>query len=118
MLRVATHEVEGILVITCEAGESSLGDPRSAEREALYHMIEGRAVPRVAVDLGEIDYLASADIGFLISLKRRIDRRGGRLALFQVHPILFNILNTMRLSQFFTLAADLQDALRQLSHAS
>lgn len=110
MIRYFTHEVEGVLVLSIE--ESPQTDIRpSTDREALYAALQSRTAPRLAVDLGSVDYLASADIGFLISLKRRIEGLQGRIVLFQVQPFVLELLRTMRLQQFFPIADDLPDAL-------
>jgi anti-sigma B factor antagonist len=115
MLQIATHEVSGALIVTCEAVESPVGDPaQSAHREALYHAVQTRPDPRFAVNLGDVDFLASADIGFLIGLKRRVEARQGRFVLFQVNPIILDVLRTMRLGQYFAVADDLNDALAKL----
>ncbi|HEV3164921.1 MAG TPA: STAS domain-containing protein [Isosphaeraceae bacterium] len=116
MLHLITHEVDGALVITCEAPTNASDDPGSTQREALYQAVASRADPRFAVDLGAIEYLASADIGFLIALRRRIETREGRLVLFDVHPILLDILRTMKLAKLFVFADDLSHALFLLAN--
>jgi anti-sigma B factor antagonist len=114
MLQIITHEADGVFVITCELPEGTAGEMGPPQRESLYQAVQSRPDPRFAVDLGSIDYLASADIGFLISLKRRIDGRQGQMVLFNIHPILVDILRTMKLLKFFTIADDLQEALALL----
>jgi len=117
MLNFTTHEVSGVLIITFEPTES-FGPERqpTAERESLYKAVETRGDVRFAVDLGSIEYLSSADIGFLIALKRRIERRQGKVVLYQVNPFIINVFQTMRLDHFFEIAADWNGALRQLPH--
>ncbi len=112
MLDCMTHDVNGVLVITCE----DAAEPREGMsfREMLYKAVESRDDLRFAVDLGPVGYLASADFGFLISLKRRIDAKKGRFVIFQVNSFIFDTLKTMRLDQFFTIATDLNDAIAKL----
>ena len=45
-----------------------------------------RASPRVAIDLGAIDYISSTGIALLIGTKRRVEARQGRLVLFGLQP--------------------------------
>ena len=119
MLEFYSHEVDGgVLVVTCGP---SLTDGRvvpALSRESLYEAIQTRDLPRFAVDLTAMDFLASADIGFLIGLKRRVDGRRGRLVLYRVHPYVMDILRSMKLASFFTVADDLPAAIVELGQAA
>ena len=115
MLSYLTHDVEGIFVITCEDVGLSIDENRSVPREQLYASIQTREDPRFAVDMTAIEYLSSADIGVLITIKRRVDARQGKLVLFEVHAFVQDVLRTMKLIQFFTIAEDWPDAVKQLS---
>ncbi len=79
MLSWTTHEVGGTLVITLEPSPVGIDDRQAKERQALYEIIQSRPDPRFAVDLGGVDYVSSADIGFLITIRRRTDVRKGKL---------------------------------------
>jgi anti-sigma B factor antagonist len=114
MLQIFTHTVEGVLVISCERGSQVGEGARPSECEALYQAIQARDDARFAVDLAEVDFLGSSDVNFLIMLKRRVDERRGRLVLYQVHSMVQDILRTMRLSRYFVIADDLQQALSLL----
>ncbi len=114
MLSYLTHDVEGILVITCEDTGAPNDEHRSIPREQLYASIQTRDDPRFAVNLGAIEYLSSADVGVLITIKRRVDVRKGKLVLFQVQPFVQDVLRTMKLIQFFTIAEDWAEAVARL----
>lgn len=112
MLNWTTHDVGGVLVITLEPSPSKATDDRqSGERQKLYETIQARADGRFAVDLGRVDYVSSADIGFLITLRRRADARKGKLVLFDVNPYIHDSLATMKLLPLFPVAEDLTGAL-------
>lgn len=113
MLSYITHESGGVLVLTAEKGAE--GELQLAQREWLYKAIEAREDPRFAIDLGEIEYMSSSEIGFLITLKRRIDTRKGKVVLFRVDSFIFDLFRTMRLDTFFPIADDLTGALNKLS---
>lgn len=115
MLSYLTHDVEGIFVITCEDVGLPIDENRSIPREQLYASIQTREDPRFAVDMTAIEYLSSADIGVLITIKRRVDARHGKVVLFAVHTFVRDVLHTMRLFQFFTIADDWPDAVKHLS---
>jgi anti-sigma B factor antagonist len=113
MLSYSSHEAGGVLVLTAENSPEIEHQP--AQREWLYKTIESREDPRFAIDLGAIEYMSSAEIGFLITLRRRIDARKGKVVLFEVDPFIHDILRTMRLDKLFLIANDLSDALGKLA---
>lgn len=113
MLSYSSHEASGVLVLTAEKSEE--GEGQSTQREWLYRTIETRDDPRFAINLGEIEYMSSSEIGFLITLRRRIDVRKGKVVLFQVDSFILDILRTMRLDKLFLIADDLNSALAKLS---
>ena len=111
MLNWTTHDVGGVLVITLEPSPATRDDRQSEERQALYQAIQTRPDPRFAVDLGRVDYMSSADVGFLITLRRRTDARKGKLVLFDMNPYIHDSLATMKLLPLFPVAEDLTAAL-------
>jgi anti-sigma B factor antagonist len=113
MLSYSSHEAGGVLVLTAE--KSAEGEGMPSQREWLYKTIESREDPRFAIDFGSIEYMSSSEIGFLITLKRRIDARQGKVVLFRLDTFILDILRTMRLDRLFLIADDLPAALAKLS---
>ena len=97
MLNFTTNEVGGVLIIAFEPTDEANYDWQSTQREYLYKLIESREDPRFAIDLSEINYLASSEIGFLVTIKRRIDRRKGKVVFFGISPYLLEIFRTTNL---------------------
>ena len=112
MLSYSGHEAGGVLVFTVE--ENPTGDGMMAQREWLYKTIEGREDPRFIIDLGSVQYMQSSDIGVLITLKRRIDLRKGKVVLTNLDPFIYDILRTMRIDKLFTIASDINAAFNEL----
>lgn len=111
MLNCTSHEVGGVLIITFEESSPGTDDRSSTHRQTLYNTIQTRDDPRFAVDLTAVEYMSSADIGFLISIKRRIDARKGALVLFGMNDDIQTTLSMMKLLPIFRLAADLPEAI-------
>ena len=115
MLSFETSESAGVLIVAFEDKEES-GDNRQATlRQTLYLTIESQSDPRFAFDLSGVRYLTSSDIGFLITLRRRIAARKGTVILFSVDPYLLDILRTMKLLSLFEFASDQREALTRLA---
>jgi anti-anti-sigma factor len=115
MLKYSTREAKGMLVISFEATDADVSDWHSTQREWLYKLIETRSDPRFAIDLTDVNYLASSEIGFLVTLKRRIDRRPGKVVIFGAGPYIFDIFKTMNLHKVLDLVKDEAEALTKLT---
>jgi anti-sigma B factor antagonist len=114
MLKFTTEEASGVLVVAFETTDENAGDWQSTERDWLYKLIESRADGRVAIDLSEINYLQSSEIGFLMTLKRRIDRRQGKFVMFGVSAYIHDIFRTMNLTKIIDIVGDLPAAVAKL----
>jgi anti-sigma B factor antagonist len=113
MLRYSSHEAGDVLVFTVEEAEP--GYLPTADREWLYRTIETRDDPRFVIDLGAVNYLASSDIGLLVTLKRRIDARKGKVVLVNVDPFIVDLLHTMRIDTLFRIHESVPAAVASLS---
>jgi anti-anti-sigma factor len=114
MLKFTTEEATGVLVISFEASEENGGDWQSTQRDWLYKQIESRQDPRFALDLSDVNYLASSEIGFLMTIKRRIDRRQGKVVMFGVGAYLLEIFRTMNLTKIIDIVEDKDAAIAKL----
>jgi anti-sigma B factor antagonist len=114
MLKFTTTEVGGVLVIAFEATDDHATDWQSTERDWLYKLLESQKDPRFAIDLSDINYLASSEIGFLVTIKRRIDRRGGRVVFFGLGPYILEIFETMNLAKVLDIVDNLPAARAKL----
>src|SRR5271165_5596252 len=118
MLKFTTEEANGVLVIAFEATDDHAADWQSTQRDWLYKMIESRQDGRFALDLSEVNYLASSEIGFLMTLKRRIDRRQGKMVMFGVGNYLHEIFRTMNLTKIVDIVEDQTKAFAKLGPAT
>src|SRR5271168_4207896 len=97
MLKFTTQDMSGVLVLVFEATDDIALDWQSTQRDWLYKLIESHSDSRFAIDLSDVNYLASSEIGFLVTIKRRIDRRGGKVVFFGLGPYILEIFQTMNL---------------------
>jgi anti-sigma B factor antagonist len=118
MLKFTTQELNGVLVVEFEATDDAAHDWQSTQRDWLYKLVESHPDSRFALDLSEVNYLASSEIGFLVTLKRRIDRRQGRVVIFGAGPYIMDLFQTMNLVKILDLVDTLPSALAKLGHVS
>src|ERR1700751_4170999 len=64
-----TSEVKGVVVVAFEASDEAAMDWQSSQRDWLYKLIESHPGSRFAIDLTDVPYLASSQIGVPGSLK-------------------------------------------------
>jgi anti-sigma B factor antagonist len=114
MLKFTTQEMSGVLVVAFEATDDIAADWQSSQRDWLYKQIEAHKDPRFAIDLTEVNYLASSEIGFLVTIKRRIDRRQGRLVMFGLGSYIREIFQTMNLLKILDVVDSFPAALIKL----
>ncbi|MGC8641386.1 MAG: STAS domain-containing protein [Isosphaeraceae bacterium] len=114
MLNFTTKELGGVLIINFEPTNEMNYDWQSTQRDWLYKLIESRDDPRFAIDLTEVNYLASSEIGFLVTIKRRIDRQKGRVVFFGISSYLQEIFQTMNLHKVLEIVDTQADALNKL----
>jgi anti-sigma B factor antagonist len=101
-----TRAERDVLVVTFESA-SGLNDFRNnALRDSLYDLVQAQAVPRFAVDLAKVDYLSSSGVAILVGLKRRVETKGGQMVIYQLQPIVQDLLGIMKLDRFFAISED------------
>jgi anti-sigma B factor antagonist len=114
MLNFTTSEVAGVLFIAFEPTAENDYDWQSTQRDWLYKLIESREDSRFGIDLSEVNYLASSEIGFLVTIKRRIDRRKGKVIFFGMSPSLLEIIQLTNLHRVLEIVDTQTEALAKL----
>lgn len=89
--------------------------PKITEREADIVSSEiGEAAQasgwRVAVDMTEVGFLASAGIGALVNLHQQAKQSGGKMVVFGLNDQLAQVLKISRLDKLFPIKPDLDSA--------
>jgi anti-anti-sigma factor len=108
------REEGDILVITLEDPVAVNEGQAHGLRQALFGAVEARQGPKVAIDLGSIDYLSSTGIALMIGLKRRVEARNGRLTLFRLQGEVLELFGVMKLVDLFQIVEDRARALEVL----
>lgn len=114
MSSFSTRDEQDSLIVTL-SDSASMNDFRSNTfRNSLYEVVENRETPRIALDMGVVDYLSSSGVAILVGMKRRCDAKHGKFVIYGIQPNVFDLLRVMRLDQYFTFASDESEALASL----
>jgi anti-sigma B factor antagonist len=106
MSSFSTRQDSSVLIITFESA-AGLNDFRnSALRDSLYELVASQPTPHFALDLSKVDYLSSSGVAILVGLKRRVETKGGKLIIYDLQPIVHDLLAVMKLDRFFIIAED------------
>jgi anti-sigma B factor antagonist len=117
MSSFTTNTESDVLVVRFETA-AGLNDFRNnALRDSLYDLVLAQPDPLFAIDLNKIDYLSSSGVAILVGLKRRVEKKSGKIVFYQVQPVVRDLLAVMKLDRFFTLADDEHQALASLRSA-
>ena len=109
-----TREEGDALIIDFESAAGLNSFSNDTVRDSLYELVQSRSDPRVALNLLRVDYLSSSGVAILVGLKRRVETRGGKIALYDVQPIVTDLLKVMRLDRYFLILEDEHSALASL----
>ncbi len=117
MSAFTTREESDALVVEI-TDPASLNDFRNTPfHDSLFGLIQSRDKPRLAIDMGRVDYLSSSGVAILVGLKRRLDGRGGRAVLYRLQSEVLDLLRVMKLDHYLIIAEDEDQALASLRSA-
>lgn len=111
-MRIAVRFQEEVAVLVLTGKFLAAGDG-PALRQKVKELIEGGA-RKLVVNFAEVPYIDSTGLGFLAGSRITAQNCGVDMVLSDVNPHVKKILDSVRLSGFFAIAADEAAALRQL----
>lgn len=78
-------------------------------QEELLKLVETGDGPRLLLSFSNVDHLASAALGMLITLNKRVKEKKGLLKLSDIKPQIYEVFKITRLNKMF----DIHDTLDQ-----
>lgn len=108
-----TVEQDGDAVIFSAIGAlgTLVEDAAREEWDALLTQIDAAEAKHAVIDLGALDYFGSIMLELLVVLWKRVNTRGGKLALCNVSPVGKEILATAKFDTLWPIVADREEAL-------
>jgi anti-anti-sigma factor len=104
-------------VVLVECTRANLSDEENVEAAGheLLTLIDKYGCRRIVLDMSRVEYVTSPMIGQVIRAHRQMHRDGGRFVLCGITPTVQSILDTSRLTDYFSIGATEADALRLVS---
>jgi anti-anti-sigma factor len=88
--------------------ESAMVQRLAAE---LYRLVDQSDCKKLILDFGKVQFLASAAVGIVIDLQKRVAARQGKLVICALRRELTKVFQIMRLEKLFTFCPDQAAAL-------
>lgn len=108
---------QGVTVVSFM--DASILDALSIQRigRELYAVIEDQGRRAIVLDFSEVRFLSSQALGVLLTLRRKADKAGARVALASIRPELAKVFKMTNLDKLFAFHADRAQAVASLAEA-
>jgi anti-sigma B factor antagonist len=80
--------------------------------EQLFSLVDELGRRRLVLNFGNVEYLSSAALGKLITMNKKVQTAGGRLALCSIAPQIYEVFEITGLKKLFNIYEDEQEALQ------
>jgi anti-sigma B factor antagonist len=110
-VRIAVRFQDDVAIMVLNGKFLAAGDG-PALRQKVKELIDGGA-RKLVINFADVPYIDSTGLGFLAGSRITAQNSGVDLVLSNVGPHVKKILDSVRLSDFFTIASDEGTALRQ-----
>jgi anti-sigma B factor antagonist len=113
-LVIDERRVDGVVIVSVSKGLKGPGEEALKQR---LDTLVGQGFLRILVDLGEVPYLDSTDLGRLMRCHIAVRRAGGRVRLFNASDKIRTLMKMTRLDTVMELYETEADALATLSQS-
>jgi anti-sigma B factor antagonist len=119
--RLQLHEIGDVTVVRFEDVQLLNDEQIQAAGKELFALVEEHGRSKLLLDLGNIEYLASAVLGKFITLNKKTKNAGGKLVLCNVGEGVGEAIRLSKLDRLFAICewdqvADPQGALGGIWH--
>jgi anti-sigma B factor antagonist len=104
------REDRGPITIFSFSDDDQIRDPEILQ-EALDELLQENRI-NILYDFGNIHYISSSVLGFLITSYRELKAQGGQLKLANVQPSVMNVFEITRLNRILQIFNDVDTALK------
>jgi anti-anti-sigma factor len=107
-----SEEIGGVTVVRFLMRTLRAEEAITAVFNQLDRLVVDGGCRKLVVNFGNVDIFASYAVGRLISLNRKVEAAGGRLALCSLTPVVTEIIDIMQLRRLLRIYATEQEALQ------
>ena len=110
-----TEESGGVTIVSFR--DASILDTLTTQRiaRALYELVENPRSRKVVLDFDCVRFLSSQTLGVLLTLRRKADKAGVKVALARIRPELHRVFEITNLDKLFGFFDSTEDAVANLN---
>lgn len=102
-MEITTERVDKVVIVKVK-GRFYSSAASAAEKSVAAAL--GSDVPRLAIDMTELDYISSAGLRVLLKLAKQIERAKGNVVLFGLHPNVREVFSITSFDTIFSIHSD------------
>ena len=80
--------------------------------EQLFDLVENQGKKKILLNFGNVEFLSSAALGKLITLNKKVQQAGGKLAMCKIAKEILEVFEITKLDKLFKIFKDEQTALQ------
>jgi anti-sigma B factor antagonist len=80
--------------------------------EQLFSLVDELGRRKIVLNFRNVEYLSSAALGKFITLNKKVNGAGGKLALCNIDPQIYEVFEITKLNKLFNIHKEEQDALQ------
>ncbi len=99
--RLLIHPIRDVTVVT--VNDSSVLDTLQVQQvgDELYNLVDNKAVRKMVLDFGKVQFLSSSALGVLITLRKKAEAIKARIIICGMRPELMKVFKITRLDKMF-----------------
>ena len=113
--RISVEYVDDATIVSFADEKILDGRDVEAVENAVMSVVEQADRIKLILDFGNVEFLSSAVLGFLIRVSKKVYEDGGQLGFCCINPKIYEIFKITRLTNVFDNFEDKQTALKGLS---
>ena len=102
-MEIATEHLDSIVLVRVK-GRLFSSDAKAVEDG--FAAALSAAVPHLAIDLTELDYISSAGLRVLLKLAKQVQRARGKVVLFGLRPNVREVFSITAFDRIFSIHSD------------
>ncbi len=110
--RFVVDKSDDVCVLSFINSESLNSFDARITRDEARRLLEEEKPSKLLIDLEQVHYSSSAGQGLLVWINRKVEKIGGRVILFNVSPVIVDLINVMNLNRVLTVMPDRRSARR------
>ena len=111
--RLEVEDVGGVTVATFT--DRKILDEQNIQvmGDQLFRLVDERGRKDLVLNFANVEFMSSAALGKLMTLRKKVQEAGGKLVLCNIDPRIYEVFTITKLDKLLTICGDEQEALQK-----